>query len=272
MPRPILPEVMKARAGVPTSDLLARLWVKKLQGYSITTITGVPPIRFRSDGSPLTAWTIAGNGQQTGTPSPDNIIIPDFCGKLVGTDWTIPITSAGQTVPVYLGEVPTVRRIKKLVLTGQEEVIYDSTYTRFTIILPGCLIVAVRRTPAFCTHYEVIDDGRSISDVPNNSMYSHNADRRLYIKATDYSTNDAFKAYLAAQYAAGTPVTVWYVLDTPTTGIVNEPLCKIGDYADELHSADAGVTIQTTRGSNTLTVDTDLQPSSMSITGHIKQA
>lgn len=80
------------------------------------------------------------------------------------------------------------------------------------------------------------------------------------------STFDEFKAWIAAQYAAGNPVTVWYVLATPTTGIVNEPLCKIGTYADELHSADVGVSIPTVKGQNTLTVDTELQPSEMTIT------
>lgn len=53
--------------------------------------------------------------------------------------------------------------------------------------------------------------------------------------------------------------------------IVNEPLAKIGDYADELSSEDATVTIQTVSGSNTLTIGTDLQPSSVSITGNISQ-
>lgn len=39
---------------------------------------------------------------------------------------------------------------------------------------------------------------------------------RFYLRAT-YSTLDEFKAYLAAQYAAGTPVQVVYKLATPTT-------------------------------------------------------
>jgi len=71
------------------------------------------------------------------------------------------------------------------------------------------------------------------------------------------------KAYLASEYAAGTPVTVWYVLETPTEGIVNEPLYKIGDYADELTTT---TPIPTAKGSNTLTVDTTVQPSEVSIT------
>ena len=77
----------------------------------------------------------------------------------------------------------------------------------------------------------------------------------------------AFKSWLASQYAAGTPVTVWYVLAEPETGIVNEPLMKIGDYADTITMAQAGVTLPTVAGTNTLTVDTTVQPSSVSITG-----
>lgn len=41
---------------------------------------------------------------------------------------------------------------------------------------------------------------------------------------------------------------------------------KIGDYADELSSTDAAVTIPTAKGGNTLTVDTTIQPSEMTIT------
>lgn len=88
----------------------------------------------------------------------------------------------------------------------------------------------------------------------------------MRINSSTASDVASLKAWLADQYAAGTPVTIWYALSTPETGIINEPLAKIGDYADELHSADAGVSIPTTKGQNTLTVDTELQPSSMTIT------
>jgi hypothetical protein len=101
------------------------------------------------------------------------------------------------------------------------------------------------------------------------SNFSRGIEVRVNNPSTDGNIDD-FKSYLAAQYAAGTPVTVWYVLAEPETAIVNEPLAKIGDYADELSSADAGVTITTTEGQNTLTVDTDLQPSEMTIT-YIKE-
>lgn len=383
--------------GIATPDMsfYDRLRAKKTTaGLPVNTITGVTPLPFKADGTPLISLSMLGNGQQTGTPSPDNPIMPTFCGVRTGnlfdgvieqgtlsaegtlrdasnrvrtknftdlaagtytiqssnnigeisvfiftytvdgafiaripSEWIalpysftlserakvkiafeytngydinpsdvknimlnhgstalpyekfgykIPITvgdfsfTIGQTQTVFLGQVQTVRRIKKLVLTGEEGVSYDSTYTRFSIIFPDCLLVGARRTPAFCTHYEVIDDGRSVGDLPDNSMYSHNADNRWYIKTTDYSTDDAFKAYLASEYRAGHPVTIWYILAEPTTDIVNEPLAKIGTYADELHSEDAGITIPTVKGENSLTVETDLQPSSVTIAGHIK--
>lgn len=235
--------------------------------YPVTTITGVPPLSFRSDGSPLISWSMLGNGQQTGTPTPDNIIMPDFCGKLVGDDWTIPITCAGQTVPVYLGQVQTVRKIWKLILTGNEEWTYitgGKHWTRVDGYLKSGLM-------CICSHYKAVANGSGSGFIANGQVgfYSTGANRLIFCNE-NYTTTEDWESYLADQYSAGHPVTVWYVPATPTTGVVNEPLAKIGEYADELSSADAGVTISTARGQNTLTVDTDLQPSSTSITGHIK--
>ena len=169
-----------------------------------------------------------------------------------------------QTTPVYLGEVQTVRRIGKIVLTGDEDWGTDTNvgvrrFYAFFSVLNG---VTVRG--GWCTHFKY----QGINAYYN--CYKASDSTRLYFFTDHVNTVSGFKSWLAAQYAAGTPVTVWYVLAEPTTGIVNEPLAKIGDYADELSSADAGVTIPTTEGQNTLTVDTDLQPSEMTIT-YIKE-
>lgn len=237
---------------------------------SAHTITGVPPLSFKSNGSPLISWSMLGNGQQAGTPTPDAPIMPTFCGTLDGTDWKIPITCAGQTVPVYLGQTQTVRRIKKLVLTGEEIILRDrereDSWRFFTDKL-----ISAKGSTGICSHFENIGaDGVKNSDnigfsIFNNAQFGCRCPKSIANTTTD------FKSYLAQQYAAGTPVTIWYVLAEPETAIVNEPLAKIGDYADELHSTDASVTIQTVSGSNTLTIDTTLQPSSVSITGNISQ-
>lgn len=234
-------------------------------GGAVQTLTGQPPLTFKSDGTPLISWSMKGNSQQQGTPTPDTPIDPDFCGKLVGTDWAIPITCAGQTTPVYLGQTPTVRRIKKRVFDGSESWTlwnYQTAILFYTAVLDGT------GDQVMSSHFGTRKTGSL--PIAGNLAYNGNSNKNMIFRLLDdttIATVDGFKAWLAAQYANGTPVTVWYILALaePATGIVNEPLAKIGDYADELHSEDAAVTIPTARGQNVLTVDTDLQPSEMTI-------
>lgn len=91
----------------------------------------------------------------------------------------------------------------------------------------------------------------------------------FFIKDNRYGNVTAFKSYLAAQYANGTPVTIWYVLATPEIAAVNEPLMKIGDYADTVSFAQAGVKIPTIEGENILDVPTEVKPSEITIKGGI---
>lgn len=361
-------------------------------GEKVHTLTGVPPLSFKGNGKPLISWSMLGNGQQTGTPTPDAPIMPEFVGvrtaqlfddnnagywKWVNSNgsiaenaayaafqdydvgnaaafvakyngvkpyshsiafydsngdfisrvhrsnpsvsgdafdvpagstkaryqvatntsetmtsailqsmkimlnsgstalpyepygYKIPITCAGQTVPVYLGQVQTVRRVRKLVLTGESNINKNtpSNPNDYLYYLGG---VPHEKTDCICSHLRSTDSFPLASVGGVYSKYSAgilyiNLSRDVMEAQLSGNTVAGFKEYLAAQYAAGTPVTIWYALETPETGIINEPLCKIGDYADELHSEDAGVTIPTVSGSNTLTVDTELQPSEMTI-------
>lgn len=383
MSKPILLEVMKARAGIPTDDLFAMLWAQKLRtgSSSVQTLTGIPPLSFKADGTPLILWSMKGNGSQSGTPTPDNPVMPEFVGTKtanlwsfdsswtnVNTDtksffqlsmtlyngstslgerrldiksngykylvsvasesdvtriqvkhngstrdlpigsiygnfqagtqftismdvsghdpttvggisvsnimlnsgstalpyepygWSEKITCAGQTIPVYLGEVPTVRRIKKLVLDGTES--WSSEATNMYHV--PCDMPLSGYSDAISDRYSLQDGYAKI--VNTDGAFGISRRPALFIHDNRYTSVNAWKSYLAAQYDAGTPVIIWYVLATEQTGIVNEPLCKIGTYADEFHSTDAGVTIPTIKGSNTLTVETELQPSEMSIT------
>lgn len=239
-----------------------------------TITTDTMPLTFIADGSPLTAWSISGNGQQTGTPTPDNQVMPEFVGTLSGSYWTLPITCAGQTTPVYLGQVQTVREIKKLILNGTEEWSKASTtlLNAFRIILNGYLREAVN--VLVCTHYKgiaPIGDVTMLNNFDTALLLTASGNNYFYIRDDNYTTVEDFKTYLAAQYAAGTPVTVWYILATPETAIVNEPLCKIDTYADVLDSEDAAVTVPITRGENTLTIGTTLQPSEITVTGKIRE-
>ena len=184
--------------------------------------------------------------------------------------YKIPITPAGQTQNVYLGQTQTVRRIRKYEFTGNESwSLHTDTGTFYTFAISNFLKAS--GITCICSHYpsqENVDGAGRV--FLEHVCFRTSTYNQFYLRDTDFDSTDALKAYLAAQYAAGTPVTVWYVLAEPATGIVNEPLCKIGDYADELHSEDAAVTIPTIEGQNTLTVDTTLPPSEMTVKGHIK--
>lgn len=377
-------ELLKyAATGIASPDMTYydKMRASTLMGGVVQSLTGQPPLSFKSNGTPLISWSMKGNGSQSGTPTPDNPVMPEFVGvrtgnlfdkstitsgnyatlsgtaannshycsdfipitaatyyfqnvvgggyqntvvvydankqglryaKLSGgakvsgaltfqsgdayirvnfyhqTDvdtvminlgstalpyepfgWAEKITCAGQTTPVYLGQTQTVRRIKKLVFDGTEN--WRLVNKRIASVGGKyfSLSIATQERTEFgkmlCSHYTVANPYDRLTACCVLANYSQGIDVRVNNPSTDENIDD-FKSYLADQYAAGTPVMVWYVLATPTTGIVNEPLAKIGDYADELHSADAGVSIPTVKGSNTLTVDTALQPSEMSIT------
>lgn len=205
----------------------------------------------------------------------DITITPEFTndGVLPETfekfGYKIPISSASTTTPVYLGEVESTRRIKKLVLTGQE-----STWTAsgeaanvYYVSLAGDEHKATAITTV-CTHFKSVRNATNYLHLNNGEMclYSGTSSsvHTAGFKYPNSSLSD-FKSYLAAQYAAGTPVTVWYVLATEKTGIVNEPLRKIGNFADTLSMEQAGVQIPTNRGNTVIDVMTELKPSEMYI-------
>ncbi len=177
---------------------------------------------------------------------------------------------------IYLEEVESTRKIKKLVLTGEEiwgkDANFDSIDDYFyTDPISGLM----RNSSAISSHF--ISGSRGIVD----SVWiggSASAPRivveisKLYTGVTSADDRAAriskFKSYLSAQYAAGTPVTVWYVLATPETAIVNEPLCRIGDYADSVDFSQAGVEIPTLKKPSTTVIDveTSVEPSEIDVT------
>lgn len=177
----------------------------------------------------------------------------------------IPISSANTTTPVYLGEVESTRQIKKLVLTGEESGYSD---WKKSTTYQGSFYAKVlgnMGTPkdVICSHAEYTPTISASTYVYGKcGVDGSNPDRNLnlFIGEASWTVSD-FKAYLQQQYAADTPVTVWYVLANPTTGIVNEPLRKIGDYADTV----SGVSIPTITGKDSFDVLTTLKPFEVSL-------
>jgi len=380
-------DVLKAEKTGLSDDLFNVMMAKKLStvAESAKEYTGAVPTTITANGEPLISWTVYGNMQRTGTPTPTTPIQPSECGERTGNlfdknatdtnngyvangyllsdgtittnnaygiseyipilsnqkyityaaglnapsvcfydtnknylsgvnyagrqyaifttpsdakylrlsfrnvdraimflnlgDTSLPyepygykldISSASTTTPVYLGKVESTRRIKKLVLTGEEGTDFyrknttsaDNSlyYIRFSALQS----VPLNGSPLYCTHLPNIN--YTPSDVVGITVgFTYNViyfNLGLDVMNAQPSGNTVagLKEYLAAQYAAGTPVTVWYVLATPETGVINEPLMKIGDYADSISNVTQIPTIQ---GSQTFDVDTTLEPSSV---------
>lgn len=259
-------EILEARSNVPVDDAFAVLFAGK---HKTSEISGVPPVSFTSKGGVLEDYLISGNTIQNGTPTPEAPVDVVGCGVWDETQqsYKLPIAVNGTEHPIYLGQVPTTRRIRKLVLDGEEkwmEVTGKKYWIEATNYQKSGLITK-------CTHYIGANNGNGSSVFTNGTIgFYSSAANRLMICDTSQSDVESFKQFLAAQYANGTPVMIWYVLAESETAVVNEPLMKIGDYADTVSMVQAGVTIPTVAGANTLTIDTAVQPSSVTIRGRIR--
>lgn len=194
--------------------------------------------------------------------------------------YKLPLTANGTEYPIYLGQVETTRRIKKLVLTGEETIpnndgaSYNSETSTDRFVRDILLSVGDNGTSKIilCTHLGFQAQSWAARTKTGCCIYCSGNTMQLHLRfdnttlgITQSDTNEQrtekLKAYLAAQYAAGTPVTVWYVLAEPETAVVNEPLMKIGDYADTINLSQTGIDIPVIKGNNVLTINTDVPPS-----------
>lgn len=236
-------------------------------GTSTDTITALPADIY-ADGNNATVG-ISGSTVQNGTPTPDNPIMPQGCGDLETTgehtgQYKIPISSASTTTPVYLGEVQTTRKIKKIVFVGSEDENWSAQgagagATRFGYTLSNSIQADTAHLTSICTHLPLGVEGGTWN-TDNIFTISSNY---LWIQLdSSITTVASLKSWLAQQYANGTPFTVYYTLATLETGIVNEPLMKIGNYADTV----SGITIPTITGKDTFDVLTTLKPSEVELT------
>lgn len=154
--------------------------------------------------------------------------------------------------PLYRGEVlrsDGSREMKweKLVLTGEETWKLQSVndygiynfYIEFPINVISGLCNNFKRQNSFIS--DTKDVGFLLSKQATSTTLYIRADNTI---ATDVNT---FKSWLAAQYAAGTPVTVWYKLAAPTTETFTAPQ------------------IPTLNGTTVIDVDTVVKPTEMHV-------
>ena len=237
------------------------------------TADGIPPLTFESNGKAATAYSITGDMSQTGTPSTSTPIYPHEVGDLVesGThagEYAIPITVGGETQTIYLDEPlrkigdysdtvesdgTVTRKIAKITLDGTEPWAYTGGMHKLPFDTQNYnppLYLRELKLIAVCSHYTPVANQAqaSINNGELTFLVSSSGTNNMYIRDTSCADSTEFKAYLAAQSQASTPVCVWYVRATDATESETMP------------------TLTPSKGSNTLSVGTTLQPSDFSIT------
>lgn len=128
------------------------------------------------------------------------------------------------------------RPIKELILTGDEDWFEYSLADTYRLSLSGNTGITGY---GLSTHFKCV---ATTSELVHGSFVS--GTNSSYFKYENSSLSD-FKAYLKEQYAAGTPVKVYYVLAAPITEIVELP------------------EIPTLDGTTVIDVDTEVKPSNM---------
>ena len=190
--------------------------------------------------------------------------------------YKIPILSNGVAYPIYLSEplrkigdsvdiAPSTgtatRILAKQILTGTESVVYNGKSSPNQIYVVTTAASSAGTTTAsnvISSHFET-KTATSQTALGGIAMRSNGTDFLIGIgydtlglddTATTAQVQTATKAWLADQYANGTPVTVWYVLPTATTESFTAP------------------SIPTSGSPQSFDVSTTLKPSEVSLTWH----
>ena len=179
--------------------------------------------------------------------------------------YKLDISNGQQTTNIYLGSTQTTRQIKKITFTGDEDWQVSPNWKKTNTSVFYYEQLDMERTMNTTKIYVMSDKFEATS---RDGLYGGDTDMiaktgsfSMTIRVSDSiaTTVQEFKAWLASN-----PVTAWYVLATPQTATVNEPLMKIGDYADSL-SVDVEIPLSQ-NAKNNIDIDTTVKPSSASFT------
>ena len=154
-------------------------------------------------------------------------------GTVTPTEPLYGLPGAEDTVEVSVdGDVTVTRRTAVVELDGTEDIGMSQIqgYNRFSIreAVPGINPVTGANLNMVCSHYAVTSDP-IYSNAKNNAMAGYSNTTSVYVRDDAQASVDEYKAYLAAQAAAGTPVTIVYELAVPET----EALTAVAPIAPE---------------------------------------
>ena len=194
------------------------------RGDTATEYTPYNPLCATCDGTVVNYTSATGTGVQNGTPTPTNPIEPTFYkqGNMV-------LRKVGNIADSYDASTGKItRRVGVKVLDGSEDF---SVSTNSDIVLDGSTtfwnVGAISDNRGVSASAEAIgisnyfvpapsSAGRTDPKIPDSFSVGSNAhaEHTLWIRMNGEHSAAEFKSWLAAQKAAGTPVTVYYPLAT----------------------------------------------------------
>lgn len=144
---------------------------------------------------------------------------------------TLPRTIYGGTVDAVTGEGQETRAL--LTLTGTERIYKRDKHNLFEINL--ALPVSVPTSTVVASHWS------GTKTANTNALYAENRNVNVGLHTCGFDTVDDLKSYLAAQYAAGTPVQIAYKLAEPVpfTATGAQPISSLSGVNTLMTDADS---------------------------------
>ncbi len=175
------------------------------EGSTATEYTPYNPLCATCDGTIVNYTSATGTVSQAGTPTPDNPIYPTFY-----TQGNMVLRKVGDVADSYDATTGKItRRVGVKVLDGTENTINTYNMLQITAILnPAREKEAGWQRRGLCTH--------AVAGTATNSSRLVEIDATATYFGGDFGfTAASGKQWLRDQYAAGTPVTLYYPLAEP---------------------------------------------------------
>ena len=185
---------------------------------------------------------------------PHGYKLPVSCGETITNIYlSEPIRKLNDYIDTTSSSGVVVRKIIKIIFDGTETNWVGSNTTvgrRFNIPVPNINESFYDNPKSLCSH--AILGNTATTGGTYSISYAGTTTTRLIIKLVDdtITTADQLKQWLAAQYAAGTPLTLWAIRDVSETESFTAP------------------TIPTTGTAENFDVATTLKPSEVTLTYH----
>lgn len=257
----------------PDMDMFSYL-LGKSQASPTKTITGVPPFTFKSNGDNLVDWSIKGNTGGVGERTKNLLEITATSEEMAlnGIKFTVDkengiIIANGQATTLRIFDVGTItNETSKPIdyyLSGGADGGAESTY----FLIGTNVNVRLKKWNG------TSDMNGSISLTNDQQMQipaGVTGTMRIYIRKGTVCENLVFKPMVRLPHTSADFIPYGYEIPVTCGGTTTDIF--IGDSPlgadDTITRTITGVDIPTVNGSNTLTVDTYVQPSEMTITYH----